>query len=57
MSNVIVKPRHFWSAGSNRIRDVFRLAYLFAMCVYAILILDASVVASDSDCLGQPRPA
>jgi len=30
MTNVIHKPRHFWSAGSARIRDVFRLAYLFA---------------------------
>lgn len=30
MSNVIHKPRHFWASGSNRIRDVFRLAYLFA---------------------------
>lgn len=30
MSNVIHKPRHFWSAGRNRIRDVAKLAYLFA---------------------------
>lgn len=30
MGNVIVKPRHFWSAGANRIRDVFRLAFQFA---------------------------
>jgi len=30
MSNVIVKPRHFWSSGSARIREVFKLAFLFA---------------------------
>lgn len=30
MSDVIVKPRHFWSSGPIRIRDVFKLAYLFA---------------------------
>ena len=30
MSNVIHKPRHFWSAGSSRIREVCKLAYLFA---------------------------
>jgi hypothetical protein len=30
MSYVIHKPRHYWSAGSNRIRDVFKVAYLFA---------------------------
>lgn len=30
MSNVIHKPRHFWSSGPSRIRDVFKIAYLFA---------------------------
>ena len=30
MGNVIHKSRHFWSAGSNRIREVFKVAYLFA---------------------------
>ncbi|BBP60379.1 recombination protein NinB [Pseudomonas sp. St316] len=30
MTNVIHKPRHFWSSGQSRIREVFRLAYLFA---------------------------
>ncbi|MBF8642283.1 recombination protein NinB [Pseudomonas zeshuii] len=30
MSNVIHKPRHFWAAGRQRIRDVAKLAYLFA---------------------------
>lgn len=30
MGDVIHKPRHFWAAGSARIRDVFKLAYLFA---------------------------
>ncbi|MBI6621182.1 recombination protein NinB [Pseudomonas corrugata] len=30
MSNVIHKPRHFWSSGPSRIREIFRLAYLFA---------------------------
>lgn len=30
MSNVIRKPRHFWSAGPSRIRDVFKVAFLFA---------------------------
>ncbi|MGF6154001.1 recombination protein NinB [Pseudomonas fluorescens] len=30
MSNIIFKPRHFWAAGKNRIRDVFKVAYLFA---------------------------
>lgn len=30
MSNVIHKPRHFWSAGPSRVREVLRLAYLFA---------------------------
>lgn len=30
MGDVIRKPRHFWTAGRNRVRDVCRLAYLFA---------------------------
>ncbi|MEB0311530.1 recombination protein NinB [Pseudomonas sp. 10B1] len=30
MGDVIHKPRHFWAAGNARIRDVFKLAYLFA---------------------------
>lgn len=30
MTNVIHKPRHFWSSGPSRIRDVFKVAYLFA---------------------------
>ena len=30
MTNVIHKPRHFWTSGRNRVRDVFKLAYLFA---------------------------
>lgn len=30
MTNVIHKPRHFWSAGPSRVREVLRLAYLFA---------------------------
>jgi hypothetical protein len=30
MGEVIHKPRHFWTAGRNRVRDVFKLAYLFA---------------------------
>lgn len=30
MTNIIHKPRHFWSSGPSRIRDVFKLAYLFA---------------------------
>ena len=30
MTNVIHKPRHFWASGRNRVRDVFKLAYLFA---------------------------
>lgn len=30
MGDVIHKPRHFWAAGRQRIRDVGRLAYLFA---------------------------
>lgn len=30
MGDVINKPRHFWAAGRQRIRDVGRLAYLFA---------------------------
>ncbi len=30
MSNVIHKPRHFWATNTGRIRDVFKLAYLFA---------------------------
>lgn len=30
MGDVIHKPRHFWTAGRNRVRDVFKLAYLFA---------------------------
>ncbi|WP_421547380.1 recombination protein NinB [Pseudomonas sp. QD4] len=36
MTNIIHKPRHFWSPGSNRIRDVFKLAYLFATELSAI---------------------
>lgn len=39
MSNVIVKSRHFWSAGSNRIREVFRLAFQFA----AVLSVSSAV--------------
>lgn len=30
MSSVIHKPRHFFSPGVNRVRDVCKLAYLFA---------------------------
>lgn len=30
MTNVIHKPRHFWSSGPSRVREVLRLAYLFA---------------------------
>ena len=30
MTNVIHKSRHFWSAGPSRVREVLRLAYLFA---------------------------
>lgn len=30
MGEVIHKPRHFWAAGRQRIREVGRLAYLFA---------------------------
>lgn len=30
MGDVIRKPRHFWTAGTSRVRDVCRLAYLFA---------------------------
>lgn len=30
MSNVIHKPRHFWTSGPSRVREVLRLAYLFA---------------------------
>lgn len=30
MTNVIHKPRHFWISGRSRVRDVFKLAYLFA---------------------------
>ncbi|RON05164.1 recombination protein NinB [Pseudomonas brassicacearum] len=30
MGSLIHKPRHFWSAGSSRIREVFKVAYLFA---------------------------
>ena len=30
MTEVAAKPRHFWSSGPQRIRDVFRLAYAFA---------------------------
>ncbi|WP_213941209.1 recombination protein NinB [Pseudomonas sp. dw_612] len=36
MSNVIHTPRHFWAAGSSRIRDVFKLAYLFAFDLSAL---------------------
>ncbi|ROM29293.1 hypothetical protein BK645_10005 [Pseudomonas protegens] len=36
MSSVIHKPRHFWSSGPSRIRDVFKLAYLFATELSAI---------------------
>lgn len=36
MTNVIHKPRHFWSSGPSRIRDVFKLAYLFATELSAI---------------------
>lgn len=36
MTNIIHKPRHFWSSGSTRIRDVFKLAYLFATELSAI---------------------
>ncbi|WDG52476.1 recombination protein NinB [Pseudomonas chlororaphis] len=36
MSNVIHKSRHFFATGRNRIRDVFRLAYLFAFDLSAI---------------------
>ena len=30
MTNVIHKPRHFWTSGPSRVREVLRLAYLFA---------------------------
>lgn len=30
MGEVIAKPRHFWAAGPRRVREVFKLAYLFA---------------------------
>lgn len=30
MGNVIYKPRHYWAAGRQRVRDVAKLAYLFA---------------------------
>lgn len=30
MADVIAKPRHFWSSGPSRVRDVCRLACLFA---------------------------
>ena len=30
MGDVIQKPRHFWSSGPSRVREVCRLAYLFA---------------------------
>ncbi|MBB1614506.1 hypothetical protein A9978_18885 [Pseudomonas sp. UMC65] len=36
MTNIIHKPRHFWSSGPSRIRDVFKLAYLFATELSAI---------------------
>ncbi|WJV25893.1 MULTISPECIES: recombination protein NinB [Pseudomonas] len=36
MSNVIHKSRHFFATGRNRIRDVFKLAYLFAFDLSAI---------------------
>ncbi|MBP5100380.1 recombination protein NinB [Pseudomonas protegens] len=36
MTNIIQKPRHFWSSGPSRIRDVFKLAYLFAFDLSAI---------------------
>ncbi|MFW3166299.1 recombination protein NinB [Pseudomonas syringae pv. syringae] len=36
MTEVIHKPRHFWSAGPSRIREVLRLAYLFATDLSAV---------------------
>lgn len=36
MTNIIHKPRHFWSSGPSRIRDVFKLAYLFATELSAV---------------------
>lgn len=36
MGDVIHKPRHFWAAGRQRIRDVGRLAYLFAFELSAV---------------------
>lgn len=30
LSEAVTKPRHFWSSGPARVRDVCRLAYLFA---------------------------
>lgn len=45
MSNVIHKPRHFWSAGSNRIRDVFKIAYLFATELLWARVLDAADIS------------
>lgn len=30
MTNIIHKPRHFWTSGPSRVREVLRLAYLFA---------------------------
>ncbi|MFI7799689.1 NinB protein [Pseudomonas sp. DD1] len=36
MINVIHKPRHFWTAGPSRVREVLRLAYLFATELSAV---------------------
>ena len=36
MAEVIHKPRHFWTAGQSRCRDVMRLAYLFAFELSAV---------------------
>ncbi|MFW3166218.1 recombination protein NinB [Pseudomonas syringae pv. syringae] len=30
MTDALAKPRHFWSSGPSRVREVCRLAYLFA---------------------------
>lgn len=43
MSNVIHKPRHFWATGNARIRDVFKLAYLFAFELSAISAVEIIV--------------
>lgn len=36
LSEAITRPRHFWSPGPSRIRDVFKVAYLFATELSAV---------------------